>query len=92
MTLRAKLHSTDPKAVKATENTILQLINMTEVFSCVFRRKSIDDDADLAIDNDGWVELHAMPQESFLLFACVRQGYVKEMEMVGTGIPVKEQG
>lgn len=81
MKLRAKLHSNEPSAVKATEQTILQLVKATEFIRFVFRRKSFDSD-ELALDKDGWVELVPMPNEGLIKFACERQGYVLAIEEV----------
>jgi len=77
--LKAKLHSNEPSAVKATEDAILQLIGMTEHLSCVFKRKPFPSE-ELALDDDGWVEMFPMPQEGLIKFACVRQGYVADMK------------
>jgi hypothetical protein len=79
--LKAKLHSIEPTSVKATEQTILELIGMSEHLSCVFVRKEPDSD-ELVIDDDGWAEMHFMPSEGLLLFSCVRQGYVADMAKV----------
>jgi hypothetical protein len=40
--IRAKLHSNEPSAVKATELTILLLIGMTEHLLCVFKQSEAE--------------------------------------------------